>query len=275
MTFDIFRVDWILVDSIIIFILILFLISIKLYKFKNRWRNDINNESLNQIALDPNQIKFNDNKVYIKRWNLTSSSFIKAGKIQLPTIFIYTSKSNQKLSNAIIEGLSSYGFIVIQIIFKRKLNLIKKNDSRLNYGKFNIISSAFKYLFQNDYNLNQKYWLIDFNSYLLLKDLENNNLDQVGCVLINPSVNTENIGILLNWLNSNIKFQINIIFNEKYYWRLRNRKISKLEKSLSKLTSKNINTETLEKSNKSFKYNETILLAKLIATVQNITNKNL
>lgn len=270
MNFDIFRVDWILVDSIIIIILILILCSVKIYKVKHRWRSCITKFSINEIKLDPNFFQLRDKRISIKKWHLLQNPKIHEIKTSLPTIFLFSSKSLRYLPYVVIEGLCSYGFTVNYILVKRRRSFHTKQDSIISHNNHNIVSLAYDYMKVNDYYESPQYWVIDFKSYIPYKEFQNDRFNQIGLILINPSINQNNSSFLSNWFNSN--GLVHLIFSKKYYLWFKNRNITGFMKFFHKLKLKNINFDILEHTNFYFKNNETILLAKLMTIIKNNTN---
>ena len=68
MGFDIFRVDWILVSSVIIILLIIFLIWVKIYKIMTRWRYTFANEDIYLSSYNSIE-RENESNIKVCRWN--------------------------------------------------------------------------------------------------------------------------------------------------------------------------------------------------------------
>ncbi|TFG03864.1 MAG: hypothetical protein EU542_00650 [Promethearchaeota archaeon] len=266
MTFDIFRVDWILIDSIIILILIIILCSVKIYKIKHRWRNSIVNDSISKINLDPHDIEFDNNKFYVKKWNLFFNPNLLELRPHMPTIFMFSSKSLHYLPYAILEGLCSYGFTVNHMLIKRRWDLFKKQEEILDPKNQSILRLTFNYL-KSDYpkKISQRFWIIDFKSFLSYKELKNFANDKIGLILINPSIEQ----LKFNSLNFEKEIKFDLIFSKKSFLWFRNRKISKSMVNFSQLSSENVKITVFENTNMYFKNYETILLAKLIMIIKN------
>lgn len=267
MTFDIFRVDWILVDSIIIILLIIILCSIKIYKYKHRWRNSITNNSLNKISLDPDNIELKNNEIYVKKCTLLFNQAIQEIHPDLPIIFIVSSHSLHYLPFAILEGLCSYGFTVIYMIIKKRKSFFKKKDLTLEHKNQKNGSSIFNNLKRTDPKINHHYWIINFDSCISNNEIQSEVFKQIGIIHINPSYDY----FLSNWINSDKKIKIDLIFSKKSYLCFRNRKISKFMRLISQLNLELEKITVLEHTNVYFKNNETTLLAKLIAIIRNLT----
>jgi hypothetical protein len=111
---DIFRVDWILVDAIIIIFLILFLIFIKLYKYFIRWRSTLTNSMLEVKDLEMD-VPLRDiliSAYYFKNVYQSNEAF--------PTIIMLIFSRTKRFSHALAEGISTYGFNVIILRLKKK-----------------------------------------------------------------------------------------------------------------------------------------------------------
>ena len=267
MTFDIFRVNWILVDSIIIIILLLILCSLKIYKLRHRWRNSIISNSINKIKIDPYKFDFGKKKMYIKKWHLYNNPQIKEIRPKLPTLFIFSSHSLHYLPYAVLEGLCSYGYTINHLVIKKKMNIFKKQDGRLDSINQNVASLFFEYLNNNYPDINNQYWIIDFDSSFSYEEFKNNIFKQIGSILINPSLDQ----FQSNLNNSNNKIQFNLLFSKKTFLWLRNRKIAKFMRLTSQLNSEHLKITVLDNANQYFKNNETILLALIMIILQNST----
>jgi len=267
MNFDIFRVDWILVDSIIIIILLIILCSLKMYKITHRWRNSISNLSVRKITLDPHRFRLRDNNIYIKKWNLYNNPEIKVIRPNLPIIFIFSSRSLHYLPYAILEGLCSYGYTVNHMHIKKRWDFIKTKDEILVNKNQSIVSLAFERLKNNSLKMSHQYWIIDFDSHLPYIEYQSDIFEQIGFILINPSINQ----FRTFWLNYDRKKQFNLLFSKKSFFRFRNRKIAKFMMLFSQSPSTHVKINVLENANLYFKNNETILLAKLMTILQNNT----
>jgi hypothetical protein len=270
MNFDIFRINWILVDSIIIMILIIILCSVKIYKVKHRWRSCKTNFSIDEIKLDPNFLQFRDKRISIKKWHILHNPKLHETKTSLPTIFLFSSKSLRYLPYAVIEGLCSYGFTVNYILIKRRRSFYTKRNPNFSHTHNNIVSLAYDYIKTDDNYDSLQYWVIDFNSDISYKEIQNDKFNQIGLILINPSKNQNNSRFLSDWFNSN--GIVHLIFSMKSYLWFKNRKITRFMKFFHQLHSKNINFDVLEHTNIYFKNYETILLAKLMTIVKDNTN---
>lgn len=263
MAFDIFRVDWILVDSIIIILLIIILCSIKIFKYKHRWRKLITNNYISKKNLDFSNFQLRNNKLFIKKWTLNYNQSLQEIQPDLPIIFIFSSLSLHFLPYAILEGLCSYGFTVNHIVIKKHRKFLKKKFI-LDHKKQENFYSILDYLKNSYPKINNQYYIISFDSYFSNIEFQNGNFKQIGAIHINPSFDN----FQPNWISSDTKIKFNLIFSKKSYFWFRNRKIAKFMTLISQLNSKNAKITVLEHANVYFKNNETILLARLISIIR-------
>ena len=164
MAFDIFRVDWILIDTIIIFLLVLLLISVKIFKEAYRWRFSLSNEFLTRTTVKALSFNLNRPSIYIKKWNLTKSKVIQEEISSKPTIFIIRTHRKQMLLKILTEGLSTYGFNVVNIWLKIKADKGKNKAIRdIKRESQQIIPSFFSIYNQDFQLLSQKYVVVNFD----------------------------------------------------------------------------------------------------------------
>jgi len=71
MSKDIFQLDWIFIDTIIIVLLILLLLGVKLYKLTHRWRFSFSNEALEFISYRKPPLEINNQSISTSKWTLT------------------------------------------------------------------------------------------------------------------------------------------------------------------------------------------------------------
>jgi hypothetical protein len=183
-------------------------------------------------------------------------------KPNLPFIFMISSYSLHYLPLALVEGLCIYGFPIIYLDLRGKWWILKKTATK------NVIKEALEYLRSNKYELNQKYWIIDFNSHLSFLDSQSTSFQQIGSILINPSTYHYHSKMLSNLSHSDKKTRFNLIFSKNSYLWFKNRKIKKFMKIQSQTNTLNINIEVIEKANLFFKNNETLLLAKIMTRIR-------
>ncbi len=270
MAFNIFRVDWILVDTIIIVLLVLLLISVKIFKEAYRWRFSLSNEFLTRTTANTLSFKLDRPSIYIKKWNLTKSKVIQEEISSKPSIFIIRTHRKQMLLKALTEGLSTYGFNVINIWLKIKADKGKSKTIRdIEREIQQILSSSLSIYNQDLRLLIQRYVVVNFNKKIIPYNFITKNSSSVKLILINPLLNLTNLKIMQTLKTvSNPQFQLFLIFSERLNPFFKNRNSKK--KILSDKTLKNsykFKYHSIQKAKSTFKYYETILLSIIIKNV--------
>lgn len=248
MAINIFRLDWIIIDSIIILLLISVLISVKLFKERARWRSVLSNESLEIINYLKSEIKFKSNNFLIK-----SLSFIRNKKKEYrnPLIIFFKTNKNRKILYILAEGLASYGFNVAFVNFEKRSENTKYCEIK------DIVSSILEFFNQKGMIANSNYFIINsiktyFPDLSIVSDLNN-----CGLFLINPKLTNENLEKLSESSNMiDFKSRTHFIFSKKS-----NKKLLELN---NKKSVKCFEVFTLEKAHESLKYYETIILGMII-----------
>ena len=272
MAFDIFRVDWILVDTIIIILLVLLLISVKIFKEAYRWRFSLSNEFLTRTTANALRFNLDCPSTYIKKWNLTKSKVIQEEISSKPSIFIIRTHRKQMLLKTLTEGLSTYGFNVVNIWLKIKAD--KGKIKTIRYIEREIQQSIPSILMSNCQNLHllsQRYVVVNFDKKIIPNNIITKDSNSLKLISINPQLNLANLKIIQTLETiSNPQFQIFIIFSECLNPFFKNRNLNK--KILSDKALKNSNIfkyHTIQKSKSTFKHYETVLLSIIIKNIDN------
>ena len=127
---SIFQVDWIFVDTVIIILLFLLLFSVKIFKITHRWRKSFSNQALEHYCHKRAREEFKNQYFLPKKWCLTANSSLKEESSKLPLILICRTVYNRKFLRILTEGLSTYGFNVINV--KIKIKHILDNNTLKN-----------------------------------------------------------------------------------------------------------------------------------------------
>ena len=273
MAFDIFRVDWILVDTIIIILLVLLLISVKIFKEAYRWRFSLSNEFLTRTTAKALSFNLDRPSIYIKKWNLTKSKVIQEEISSKPSIFIIRTHRKQMLLKILTEGLSTYGFNVVNIWLNIKADKGKSKKIRdIEREIQQIIPSFLSILNQDLHLLSQRYVVVNFDKKIIPYNFITKDSNSVKLILINLRLNLANLKIIQTLETiSNPQFQLFIIFSERLNPFFKNRNSNK--KILSDKTLKNSNKfkyHTIQKAKSTFKYYETVLLSIIIKNVDKL-----
>jgi len=272
MAFDIFRVDWILVDTIIIILLVLLLIGVKIFKEAYRWRFSLSNEFLTRTTAIALSFNLDRSSIYIKKWNLTKSKVIQEEISSKPSIFIIRTHRKQMLLKILTEGLSTYGFNVVNIWLKIKADQEKSKTIRDIEREIQQIIPSFLSIYnQNLHFLSQRYVVVNIDKNIIPYNFITKDSNSVKLISINPQLNLVNLKIMQTLETvSNPQFQLFFIFSELLNPFFKNRNLDK--KILSDKTLKNSNKfkyHTIQKAKSTFKYYETVLLSILIKNLDN------
>jgi len=268
MAFNIFQVDWITVDIIIIVLLILLLIGVKLLKEVYRWRFFFSNPST--IRRVDNLLDINNqfSPISIKKWTLTKSSVFQQEDLTKPTIILIRRNRNLMLLKALTEAFCTFGYSVINV----RLKVLSKNGNELMTSDIEkelqqTFSVTLMIYNQDNHLVSQNYNVIDFSKEilplnLLLKDNHCKNI-----ILINPRLNSYNLEVFLTLLNdSNNISKIITIFSEKLNPFFKNKNVKKI--LLSNEIFKNSKHTIIQKAKSTFRYYETLLLSVIIRYIE-------
>ncbi len=268
MTFDIFQVDWITVDIIIIVLLILLLIGVKVLKEIYRWRFFFSN--ISTIRKVDNFLYINNkvSSISIKKSNLTTSSVFQQEDLIKPTLVIIKGYRKLMLLKALTEAFCTSGYNVISL----RLKIANKNISeRLKSNIKKELQQTFPNIimfYNQDVNLlSQNYIVIDFTKKVLPLNLLLSDIYCRNIILINPRLKFYNLEVYLNLLsdlNQNSKFIT--IFSEKLNPFFKNKKVKKILHY--KETFKYTNYTIIQKTKSTFKYYETLLLSEIIRYIE-------
>ncbi|TKJ22472.1 MAG: hypothetical protein CEE43_06155 [Promethearchaeota archaeon Loki_b32] len=268
---DIFQVDWIFIDTIIILLLILLLVSVKIFKSTHRWRSSFSNAFLDRFHFAETQ-KFVGNKfVTIKKIQLIRDSSLKKQNDQNPVILILRTNHRRKLLRILSEGLGTNGFNIISSKIDIKNN---PDDDKLEKTVTDelttLISTIINWYKKKDPNINQNYIILNQSGLIIpykaiLEDARNK-----GIILINPKVNNINYKKFLNVYDNSInKNKFYIIFSKKGLLNFPNKNLKCLTTNIQYQKLTELKLLTIEKAKKSYKYYETIVLGMIIDVIKN------
>jgi hypothetical protein len=265
----IFQVDWVFIDTVIIFLLLLLLLSVKLFKITYRWRLSFSNVNLESHYFP--QIPENLKSHYIKaiNWTITKNSLTRKQKIKTPLILISRTNLKRRLIKILTEGLSSYGFTIINARIKIKHNSKIGNEIIENEIE-SYISSAFG-KFEKEGLINSlDHLTISYSKSLVPPTAFLSEPDNFGLILINPKINKASIGrfkeIKINLKQFSRSFYI---FSKRNFFILKNRNLKRFIKEFGYDDTSVTKVTTLERSNRNFKYYETVLLGTIINLIEN------
>jgi len=261
-----FQVDWVFVDTVIIILLFLLLLGVRIFKSTHRWRSSFSNEALEYYSFpkpyDVGRIHY----IKTKHCSLTRNSSLHKQYDKCPLILILRTKFKRHLTKIITEGLSSYGFNVINLKLNIKLDSSSNTLNRtINDEVKSLISLILDYFKHEGFIANSRYILLNLSKPFFPNTEILTDPEKIGLLLINPRMNKYNIGSLKEiFLTSPQYTQLFYIFSKKNFFILKNNNLKHFIKEFDENITNKAELITLEKSTKSFKYYETILLGIII-----------
>ena len=275
MTNDIFRLDWIFIDTIIIILLLLILISVKIFKERSRWRSSLSNEALEIVNFNKPDVNIKSLYIVVKNWSFIRNIVFKGVETSKTIIFIIRTNKKTRLLTTLTEGLTSYGYNVV--ILNLKISAYTKFD-RLE----NPIQKEIRSIIHTFLNLLEQKKLILNSNYILINYLESkisfnilNDTRNFGMILINPKIKNVNIRNIYDILDQiNLKSRIYVIFSKKKNFISNNKNLKRFLKIFPLESYGHLRFLTLTKVRKSFKYYETILLGIIVNLIEKISLKS-
>jgi len=272
MSLDIFRLDWILIDTVIIILLLLLLFSVKLFKEISRWRFSLSNESLIRIKLKNSEMDTNSSIAIIKNCSMIKKRSDAEEHSPRVVVFLNTKSFSRKPIRILIEGLGSYGFAIVRIDLKIKSGInIEDSEGIKETAIGKIISSVIKHSKQQKLISSSKYTAIFCsNSSSLYKSIVSDENNE-GMIVINPKISNVNSGKISRLVN--LEPKLHLIFSKKSHLMLNNNSLKKFLKENPHHNKLGNQLTVIDKSRKSFKYYETILLGTILNIIELKNNK--
>ncbi len=271
MSNDIFQLDWIFIDTIIIVLLILLLLGVKLYKLTHRWRFSFSNEALEFISYRKPPLEINNQSISTSKWTLTRNLSLREEINKKPLIIILRTNYKKRILYILTEGLSSYGFNVINL--RLKIRLDKNNnlfDKALLDNIRHLISTVIDFFKEIDSEFNLNYLLLNYSKSSLSYTSILTDPKNCGMILINPKLNNENIKNYNDIFKSSpLNSQLYTIFSKRSIFILNNKNLKRLLSLYNHQKEKKLNIITIKKAKYSFNYYETILLGMIISLIEN------
>ncbi len=266
MAVDIFRMNWLLLDTIIIVLLILTLIIVKIFKEMYRFRFAISNESLECISFNA---VFNTHDVVVKDWYLVKNQIFESINNTRPLIVIIRTTIKKQLNRVLTEGLGSYGFNVLYINLKFRKDLFDKiSNEEIRRVITEIISLCVnkELLINSNYILTNSYESNLYYSSILSDD------HYKGMILVNPKFKKSSVRYFISILNKeNLKPLTHAIFSRNSKLNLKNKNYKIVLREFNEENNSNLKILSLEKVKNSFKNYETILLGTVLKILENMT----
>jgi hypothetical protein len=268
---SIFQIDWITVDTIIIVLLLLLLFSVKLFKTTYRWRYSFSNQALEYISLSHTPSKGKNQIISLKNLSLTRNIILKKNESHTPLIIILRKNRKRKLLRVFTEGLSSYGFNVINMKVKIKHITDTKTLKKAFIDEWkSLISNIMDNFKMTEVMRKPKYILITHSKFIISykQILSDSNIK--GVILINPTLKRKRASEY-NFLfkNNSINAQIYMIFSGKSIMFFRNKHLENFLEERGHRKNNTLKHSTIKKATYSFKFYETIILSMLIDIIEN------
>ncbi|MFW9874737.1 MAG: hypothetical protein ACFFG0_16640 [Candidatus Thorarchaeota archaeon] len=271
MVHNAFQVDWVFIDTVIIILLFILLLGIKIFKSTHRWRLSFSNENLEyHFFQKPNDISSN-HYIKTKHCSLTRNLSLYKHYGNYPLILILRTNFKKHLTKILTEGLSSYGFNVINLKLDSKPGSGSNSQNITIHEEIKTLLSSIIESFKNKrFIVNSKFILINLSKYFILNTEILTDPKKIGFILVNPRMNKYNIGCLKEILqNLTQNTQLYHIFSKRSFLILKNHDLKHFIRQFDEKFINKSNLITLEKSTKSFKYYETILLGIIIDILEN------
>ena len=261
MSFDIFRVDWILIDSVISIILIILLIGINILKWFYRWRIPLSNKNLAKSVSKMPLFESVNLSLKVKKWSLIYPKY-NTGSKNLPTIFILRMHRKFMLLNALAEGLSTYGFKIVNLWIQSPKNLVSNEKN-----KKTVYTEIINYLNENSFDLNCSYSILAVRKIPFGNENELIDMNTKSYIILNPILKDNDI---VRLSQTTIMYSL---LSEKCFLFFRNPKLKRILRLKKEIFSENFKIRVIKGAKKSFKYYETILLGELINFFDNNSYK--
>ncbi len=272
---NIFQVDWILIDTIIIILLFLLLIGVRIFKSTHRWRSSFSNEYLEYFFFPDFKNILRNQFFQIKKWYLTRDVSLKENYIKNPLILIFRKNFKRKLLQVLTEGLGSTGFNVadVKIKVRRYPESFLLKQTIIDELKL-FISTILDYLKKNEFIENQNYVVMSYLKCSFSYNVILNDNRNKGLILINPKVDKENLRNFYKLIEENLhNDNLYVVFSKKSKILLPNKNLKRLINKFPSQKLTRLNILTLDKAKNSFKYYETILLGIIIDIIENKLSK--
>ncbi len=271
MLHDIFQIDWIFVDTIIIILLILLLVSVKIFKSTHRWRSSFTNMSMDTFFISNLQNLVGNKYIRIKKVVLIKNSSLQEKASKNPTIIILRTHHSRRFLKILAEALGSNGFNIVLANFKIRNYLNKNNYTNIVISELkSIISIILDAYEKRGLIINQNYISLSHSASVLLYKAILTDSKNKGLILINPKIDSENLKNFTE-INKNKHANIHLytIFSKYSFFIFSNKNLKFLQTNISSQKLSELKVIILEKAKKSFKYYETIVLGTIINIIEN------
>lgn len=189
---DIFQLDWILIDSVIILLLVFLLIGVRVFKVFSRWRLSTSNREIQVKTISLKDLDINTSKKGLRLEQCKLISNQKDKDSEKPLIILCNSNFQPELLNALSEGLVSSGFKVLRLKLKISTSLKKIVTSNFSLEKvgqnfYSYLTVILEFLLQTKRLELSQYVIIKAGKASLPYKKLLNDPNNKGLILINPA----------------------------------------------------------------------------------------
>lgn len=266
MTIDIFRLNWIAIDTIIIIILIIILILVRLARIIFRWRISVSNTQIKTINFDKKQLNVNVSNIKVKHVKvlLNEGNIIRKEDINQAILMLRNRKS-RRLVNVLGQGLANRGYLIFLIHYKSlksKEEKLSGNNDAMDLGVL-IESLKSRNLGSSSANKINTWDVIDFNGTQKgqIESLINEHSEKI--ILVNPRIKlTKIMDDKVMSTQEDLFQKCFVIFSEKRNKYIKNNAATQLG------ISNHIPFKIMKGTTFSFKYHETLLLGYILTALE-------
>ncbi|TFF88532.1 MAG: hypothetical protein EU550_01110 [Promethearchaeota archaeon] len=267
MTYDIFSIDWITVDTIIIVFLLVILISVKLFKQRSRWRRTISNDQIYTREFKSFSLDLNTDKLEIKKAFFSYNTKLQGSQRLL---IISVSKKINELITLITQGVVNYGYCMLNLESNSEFDW--DNTNKLEKKPIwveKLLDELNKQMREENLKVPTRVLLIFHSDIPLSIQYIKESSMLSKAIIINPKISKSLITNLYfsepkNVSNDKVKF----IFSGKKYFFLPNNNVKKLQQEISEFNLKTQSLYIVKNATYSFKYHETILIGYILKIIE-------
>lgn len=269
---DIFQLDWVLIDSVIILLLVFLLIAVRLFKQFSRWRLSPSNIKIKvkSIPIENAAKNMRLKKLQIEKCRLLTNGEGKDDSTK-PIIIFFSSNFYPELLNGLIEGLVSSGFNVVKLRLRINTSLkdvlrSRTTEEQIQNECYSCLSALMMFFTQIRGLERPHYFLVKYGKSALPYDSLLDDPNNQGIILINPRSNAI-LRSFPSMLSMKSKKEVLLLFSHLPYIMFKYRLTTEQLNALSNKVS------VIKKAFYSFKHYETILFGLMLRFITRKTKK--
>lgn len=266
---ELFYLNWILIDTIIIILLLIFLISVRIFKSSQRWRSSFSNTDLEEYKLDLSSISYKLVNIEINKCIFIQNHALKEISLDNPTIIFLKTGRKRKLIHILAESLATYGLnvMIIDCCISPCDECSILEDEVKKEVRY-MVSLMINSLLEKGHNLSKTHIAINYsNANFPFEPFISNDQSEF-LILINPSLSD---GTIENFQDAAIPSKQDLklftIFSANARLFMKNSDIQMFQKHIESKF-KGFSYRIIDKAPKSFKYYETLLLGTIFELIQ-------